>query len=743
MDIDTFFDIIKNEKGYDLDDEQKKVIYHGDGPLWVVAGPGSGKTEVLVLRTLKLIFIDEINPASIIITTFTEKAANNLFERILKYSAILFDFNHEFEQKIDLHDLRIGTLHSLCNDIMLKYKFPQYENYRLLDDLEQYLFIYEHADFVNDRNDKYLPMCREFDYLFDRFDNVTNSPGWDGTKIPNKWRRTKAAISIFDRIVEDLIELDKLKTSEEPYKLLFDAYNDYLTILEDHKRCDFAHLQKKFLEFLNGSLGSLFVNGDNSENHPGIKYVLVDEYQDTNPIQEEIYFKLAKNTTNLCIVGDDDQALYRFRGGTVDCMVTFDKACKKNFGIQLDPDQIHFLNNNYRSHEDIVKYYNTYIKSFDSMKLAGARVENKPDLNPLSNIEGDYPAVAYITERTRPITAESLAFFVQDLLENNIIEEPCQCALLMRSSKENRNYAGPFVQALNDVGIKTYNPRSKGFLVQEEVSGILGAFISIVDPDFTALDTIGPPNIKKMVKSWVETYEKIKTNYSELENYVNESLNEIYKVPCGSTIGVEVLEIFYRLLAFEPFKSWRDDVERTYRLGRLSKLFETYSANPYPGYPGTNRGKLKRSGDTAEGISFRWRTTFYYSLIGFLLSGLDDPEDEVIISPPDRMPIMTVHQAKGLEFPFVFVYGLNEETWVDVSIKLENDLLNFRQKPTYLNFTSEERAEQDHVRFFYVAYSRAQHALIHLIPDRHFKETIGFINKDIISFKEIVQQLRV
>ena len=180
MQFQDMLELIEPILGHPLDQEQLDVISHGDGPLWIVAGPGSGKTEVLVVRALKLIFVDDIDPKSIIITTFTEKAAKNLFDRVLRYSSCLFEKRPELKDEIDIHQLRIGTLHGLCNDIMQEYKYPEYENHRLLDELEQYLFIYEHADLCTDRTDKYLPLWEQYHYLVEGYDPITESR--DGIK---------------------------------------------------------------------------------------------------------------------------------------------------------------------------------------------------------------------------------------------------------------------------------------------------------------------------------------------------------------------------------------------------------------------------------------------------------------------------------------------------------------------------------------------------------------------------------
>lgn len=750
MNLQDLLQIIQPKLGYPLDPvEQIPVIDQTNGPVWVAAGPGSGKTEVLVVRVLKLIFVDNVNPKSIIVTTFTEKAARNLFDRILNYASNVFQAYPELQTQIDVHSLRIGTLHSLCNDIMLEYRYPGYENYRLLDDLEQYLFVHEHSNLVRDNTTNYLPLWQQFDYLVDRWDNITNSPGWgDRSRAPNRWRRGSASVSIFNRIVEDRIDSNRVRSQGGVWSLLADAYDDYVSNLETHRRCDFAHLQSKFLEFLNTLLGYLFVNGDGSEQHPGIVYVMVDEYQDTNPIQEAIYLKLTENHHNLCVVGDDDQALYRFRGGTVDCMVNFDRACAREWGIHQNQVNKKFLSANYRSHPDIVSYCDFYINSFPVMNLSGARVSGKPNLNSAGGISGNYPAFGYIMGRTVEATADNFASFVRDLLQHGIIQLPSQCALLMRSVKESSRNAGPFAAALRNLGIQPYNPRSKTFLQQEEIMAALGTFVSIVDPHLNALSSIGAPGIRRMVGEWIQAYQNIIPSNQALYSYVSKSVANISKPvaniasnPRNRWLRVNILEILYRILAHEPFITWENDPEISYRLGKLTTIFETYAAIPYPGILGSNRGDL-RSSSTAQGeVSFKWRQNFYYSLVGLLVSeGMNDPEDEEIICPNDRFPIMTVHQAKGLEFPFVFVYGLNQLAGQESSIRLEEDLSPFRLIAPLLSFNQLQRAQQDLIRFYYVAFSRAQYALIHLVPQAHLRsnDRFGFAGQDTNMFTQFI-----
>ena len=718
-----------------LDDRQMDVVRYGNGPLWVIAGPGSGKTETLIIRLLKLIFVDNINPKSIIITTFTEKAAKNMMDRISNYAALVYDRYPHLQHERDISELYIGTLHSLCNKIMLEYRYSDYENYRLMDELEQHLFIYEHSDAVNNPSN-YGNMWDHFRYM----------NRWNRS-IDSKWGRTSVATTLFNRLIEYRVDINRLNNGDQWAQELAQAYEDYLSKLERHRRCDFSHLQLKFLNFLDSDLGRLFINGDGSDRHPGVMHVLVDEYQDTNPIQEAIYFRLAQNTHNLTVVGDDDQALYRFRGGTVECMVNFDNACLREWGIRINDDNKVYLNNNYRSHAEIVRYYDGYIRSFRVMNLQGARVPYKPNLNPRSGINGNHITVGYIRGRTIQETAENFAQFVRYLLDENIINRPSECVLLMKSVRETSRWAGPFREALENVNIRVYNPRSRSFLEQEEIMLALGAFVAIIDPNQTALQSIPSDRIRNMVWAWINEYNRYAP--SELRTYVNQSIREISRRPIAENLNVTISEILYHMFAHQPFRDWIDnDPERSYRLGQLTKIFENYSSIPL-NQPGTSylRGMLRMSSTINGEISFRWRQNFYYSLVGLLsLEGLNDPENEEIITPPDRLPIMTIHQAKGLEFPFVFVYNLSlsvNRNQINESILIEEDLRPYRNTVYPQQFTSFQREEQDIIRLYYVAYSRAKYALIHLVPDAHLRRVgLGFIGGNINMFQRVVRELR-
>ena len=766
MNLQEMLNVVEQKSGRQLNEEQKAVITHGTGPLWVIAGPGSGKSEVLVLRCLKLACIDKVAPKSIILTTFTEKAAKNIQDRLAVYKTYL-DQADPTLRAVDLFQVRVGTLHSLCNDIMQEYRYVEYQNYRLLDDIDQLLFVYEHSVLASNRPPQqlHLPLWKEFHLLVERY----NPTGYQWKKsnnyLPHRWIRANATVDLFNRIVEDQVEVSQIQTKRGIWETLASAYEAYRISLEENQSCDFAHLQLKFLDFLNSPNGSRFLKGDNSPDHPGIDHVLVDEYQDTNPMQEKIYLQLAQRSPhNLCVVGDDDQALYRFRGGTVECMVNFNRSCQSAWANQVRVT-LKPLSTNYRSHPNIVDWCDKYIRSFDVMTQEGARVPNKPNLSPdpqwnirqteqgaqLSN----YPVVSYLAGQNHKDVAERFAELVKGLLDNGVVKDPSQCVLLLRSTRVSPRSAGPYQEALEQQGFQVYNPRARTFLEQSEIQTALGALMKILDPDQMVLSTVKIKNVKETIDSWIQTYTDQAAQNPEFSNYIDCAIDRIKQIPAGETVTqlasqgatrspATIQEIFYHMISLEPFVKWQRDAAQTVRLGKLSKVLESYCTLPFPGYVGSTRGNL-RTDPAGEGlINSAQLSHLYYSLVGLLVSkGLNDPEDEDIICPQGSFPIMTVHQAKGLEFPFVFVSKLGiQEAQVGPELQIEDAMRPFRIDPSPSGFEAQERAEQDWIRFFYVAYSRAIYSLVMLTTTSELRnQGIGFGDNGRQWFTDEVQRL--
>jgi ATP-dependent DNA helicase UvrD/PcrA len=695
---------------------QEAILRHRQGPAWVLAGPGSGKTEVLTLMVLRLLYVDtdpvqsaRVLPEEIFITTFTDKAARNLEDRIGHYRLRLIAARPELAA-IDVSKLRVGTLHGLCNDLLQEYRAQNYQNVRLMDELESSMFIYEHLNIIKTPNataDR--PFWTQFSYLF-------TPQEWQPTRpyLPNKWNMTAALTKLFNRIAEDRVSVSGMRAASGQWARLADVYDEYRTKLNAEHRCDFAHLQVRFLEFLPTSLGQRFRNGDPAEGTAGIRWVLVDEYQDTNLIQEEIYLTLAHQPTgNIVVVGDDDQAMYRFRGGSVECMVTFDQACRVYLGVPPSGVSRYPLVDNFRSHPDIVSFCNAYITAFPSMAMPGARVPNKPPLVSKSAIAGNYPAVGQLRAAKMEDVAHQFAQTVEHLRAQGTLQDYSQCCLLLKSTKETPHNALKYVEALRARNIPVYNPRNKAFLDQEEVQGLLGAILALTDGHGKEIPP-KPDELANLVGECRSVYARLSAGNPALAQYVANAHQNLLQHP-GQYLTAGLQELVYYLLSLPPFEAWATDPVRRVRLARITGLVESFASMPVLGQPNVSRGRLRASTTSPGDVIEAWSRGFYHLFFGYLSrTGLDEEEDQDEIAPLGMVPIMTMHQVKGLQFPFVFVGHMGEGATVSITHQLETQLAQFPGNParSFARPAEAVRAELDLIRQYYVAYSRAEWALI-------------------------------
>jgi len=234
------------EEAYpELNDEQRAVVGHIDGPLLVIAGPGSGKTHSIVLRALNLLLLEKGSPREFVLCTFTEKAALEMRDRIAA-AARKVDYSG------DLSDLTVSTIHGFCNRILMQYRHhtPLGHNYETLDELTQLLFLFEH------------------------FDEIIGSPSADRylRHWKTRWTAIEGARGYFDKITEELVDPDSLVASGDPFLVAIgEAYKAYRRCLFGDNRVDFAHLQSLVLDLLSDPEFAEPVVRD-------IRYLLVDEY---------------------------------------------------------------------------------------------------------------------------------------------------------------------------------------------------------------------------------------------------------------------------------------------------------------------------------------------------------------------------------------------------------------------------------------------------------------------------------
>lgn len=207
-----------------VNEAQRSVVEHVEGPLLVIAGPGSGKTFSLVLRAMNLLLTDRARRSEVMVCTFAEKAAYELNDRLATTAA-------DLGYTGDLSEVKVGTIHGLCNQILQEHRHrtPLGNAYETLDELTGLLFIFEHFQEI-------LGQDAESPYL---------------GKWSTKWRAIKGLRSYFDKITEELVDPADLRRSGNGFvRELGDAYQRYEQVLFRENRVDFAHLQKLVYELL-------------------------------------------------------------------------------------------------------------------------------------------------------------------------------------------------------------------------------------------------------------------------------------------------------------------------------------------------------------------------------------------------------------------------------------------------------------------------------------------------------------
>jgi len=297
------------EVGFEPNVNQREAILHVQGPLYLPAGPGSGKTRVLLWRTLNLCAFHGVQPEEIYLSTFTEKAAHQLKEGLRTLFGLVT--NHT-GVPYDLSKMYIGTVHSLCQRLIADRRFYPFRQKKampsLIDELAQYFYVY--------KNGIWSELIRASgleDLAHSKINGLLN-----GHSSWSKYAAVTNSISLFNRLSEECIvpEVAREQASEPVLQAMLAMYATYkqsLNVGSGVNLTDFSLLQQRALQVLESYTGAQGI----------FKHVFIDEYQDTNTIQERLFFKLAAGHRNICVVGDDDQALYRFRGATVENFVQF------------------------------------------------------------------------------------------------------------------------------------------------------------------------------------------------------------------------------------------------------------------------------------------------------------------------------------------------------------------------------------------------------------------------------------
>jgi DNA helicase II / ATP-dependent DNA helicase PcrA len=701
MTREEFLDAWASIAGRSPNPEQLVIMDHVLGPLQIIAGPGTGKTFALILRVLFLLCVCHVAPSAIVLTTFTHKAAEELRQRLHGAFSRLSIIFPEL-RTIDLSQMRLGTLHSLCWDILTETPGSPFRHLHQINQLEQAFFIDTTSSFIRKRNKKEL----------DELDRQLES--WIGMKpYRSVWQWVKLFTSVYERLYDDQIDRACFANAQPVYKRFMQYVEEYETALRERRFTDQTLVQQQALDLLRDPMGNPW--GQN------IQHIIVDEYQDTNLLQQALYHALAAAPPhNLCVVGDDDQALYRFRGGTVGCLVHFAEECERAWP-ECSVRQISLVEN-YRSEPTLVEWYNEYITIHPHMLLPNARVAGKVPLHAQPSSYKEAPIVVAIRGKTLKESACNFVTILRELVKQGVIESYAHCAMLAHSLKG--EVAQAYISELQQQGIPIAGFSS--YKEQQVYQQVLGTLFLALDRSKNLL----PSTFAKENTTYVDECRQA----AQAEPILQEMARAITKWLLGegkAIATVSLTKLAQRILNAAPcIAAIEQDPDAEAAVQMLIQTLDAYDRIVEKGY----RIPLEEvpGGAGKKRVAAWWMQRLYYTLVeGIQQEHLSRGEEHSPKLSPDALSLLTIHGAKGLEFPVVaVVVGKQNEASPRAEHQLERDMFPFRQNMTskqaaqpdfLLGGNDEERATQDLIRLHYVAYSRAETLLLLLIVDDHLK----------------------
>jgi len=655
-----------------LNPSQQQAIERTEGPLLIIAGPGAGKTRTLVERIVYLIIEKQVPAESIMVSTFTEKAAKELITRVSNRAL-------ELNVPINLSEMYIGTLHSIFLRILEEHReFTRLSrNYRMLDRFDQQYFIFNSMK---------------------EFESVENASLIMGDHQTSSWEKAQNITQYISKISEESLDIDKLKTSTYPeIKALGQLFEIYREKLREENALDFSEIQSEVHSLLNSFPEVLQTIRDR------IKYIMVDEYQDTNTIQEKIILKLVDpEKKNICVVGDDDQGLYRFRGATIRNILEF----QSNFR----PGECGLikLEVNYRSHPEIINFYSEWMDSIDWSK-DGKTFRFDKRIRPTDkNFHDIKPVVKAAAAGDHEDWYNEVFEFIEHLKTKKILNDYNQIALLFKSVKGEK--VKELADFLESKKINVFSPRSALFFEREEIILAIGAVVFIFPTLFDDLKWNSTAELRiwdyyQLCKdAFAEKLRQDMTGNKELLGWCRKKAKA--HAPLVENTNYGFTSLIYELLQFKLFSQFIDidlngsvTTQRSaYNLALLTKLFAKFEyLNNFTVFSKERFVPILRR--------------FFNQYLRFLYDGgIEEYEDFDHYAPEGCVSIMTIHQSKGLEFPVVMVGSLNlvpRKQHEEIDIILQE---NYYHKPPFEPI--EETKKFDFWRLFYTAFSRAQNLLV-------------------------------
>jgi DNA helicase II / ATP-dependent DNA helicase PcrA len=612
-----------------LNERQREAVLHINGPLMIVAGAGSGKTKVLTTRIAHLM-ANGVDAFNILALTFTNKAAKEMKERVEKILG-----------NADARNLYIGTFHSVFARILRgeanKIGYPN--NFTIYDTDDAKSVVKTVVNELNLDDKHYKP-----NVVYNRISSAKN-----------------ALVGPVEYANDYMLQQEDIRSNRPAIGQIYDAYV---------KRCfkngamDFDDLLLKFYELLKNVPESL------SKYQRKFKYVLIDEYQDTNPAQYEIIKLLGAMHENVCVVGDDAQSIYSFRGATIQNILQFQK--------DYDDVKVVMLEQNYRSTQNILEVANEVIKNNKGQIPKALWTENT---------EGEKIRIV------RTMTDNEEGKFVADTIQEQKLRNHYknkEFAILYRTNAQSR----AFEESLRRMGIAYTIFGGISFYQRKEIKDYIGYLRIIVNnKDEEAL--------KRIINFPARGIGK--TTIDKAVLYANEQNISMWDVlerakEFGFRAGtLEAIENFVLMIrSFASMLQTKNAYEVAVHVGKqtnfVKELFNDKSTEGVQRYENVQEllNSIKEwteSPDTEDGEVVDKGLGGYLQQIT-LLTDADEKDPNA-----DTVKLMTIHAAKGLEFTCVFAAGLEEMLF-----------------PNAMSINTKEELEEER-RLFYVVITRAKQRL--------------------------------
>lgn len=611
-----------------LNDSQREAVLHLDGPLMIVAGAGSGKTKVLTTRIAHLM-AQGIDAFQILALTFTNKAAAEMKERV----SVILGNN-------DARNLYIGTFHSVFARILRgeadKLGYPR--NFTIYD--------------TDDAKSVVKTVIKEMG-----LDDKQYKP----STIYNRISNAKNSLITPDEYINDYVLQQEDARANRP--LTGKIYTSYCNRCFKNGAMDFDDLLLKFYQLLSTHPESL------SKYQRKFRYIMIDEYQDTNTSQYQIIKLLGAMHENVAVVGDDAQSIYSFRGATIENILQFQK--------DYDEVKVVMLEQNYRSSQMILNVANEIISN------------NKGQIpKKLWTVNGEGEKIKLVRTATDNDEGKFVADTIQEQKLRNHFHN-ADFAILYRTNAQSRSYE----ESLRRMNIAYRIYGGISFYQRKEIKDFLCYLRVIVNPN-------EEESLKRIINYPVRGLGK--TTIEKVILFANEHNITMWNVlerASGFGFRANTLEIINSFVIMIKMFQSELEIKNAYDVavligkstGLVKDLFNDKTTEGLARYENVqellNSIKEFTETPTEDGELLDKSLGSYLQQIT-LLTDADEKTND-----PDVVKLMTIHAAKGLEFPVIFVGGLEETLF-----------------PNAMAINTREELEEER-RLFYVAITRAKQKL--------------------------------